>query len=90
MKPTIPLFGVIQAYDLAEALKNEGDGAFYCEQGGNGHIAGTQAGHSLTSLRPVASRKMAQPVIQPGLTPEPWIIQRLSFKPFEQQEVNRQ
>lgn len=85
-KGKIPVNGVIQAYDLPVALQNEGNGSFYCEQNGQGHIAITREGHSLTSLRPVAGRKVVAPPTTPGLTPEPWIIQRLSFKAFDEFE----
>lgn len=88
-KGKIPVNGVIQAYDLPVALQNEGNGSFYCEQNGQGHIAVTREGHSLTSLRPVAGRKLVAPPSTPGLTPEPWIIQRLSFRAFDEFENER-
>ncbi len=70
------------AIDLAIALQGE-EGTFLCQQGGQSYIVVSQAGHSITSLRPVGRRFIeSQPVMQQ----EGWTIEKVSHQPFIESE----
>jgi hypothetical protein len=76
MQTKLPINGIIQHPDLAEALRGE-SGTFFCQQGGQGYIVTAAEGFSIKSLRPVG-RKIVEANVLLQTSPEPWMITKIS------------
>ena len=61
---------------MAEALLG-GNGAFFCQQGGQDYIVTVAEGFSIQSLRPVG-RKIVEANVLMTAGPEPWAITKIS------------
>jgi hypothetical protein len=77
----------VPGIDLAQLLERN-EGTFLAQQGGQTYLVTAQAGHSISSLRPVGQR-FAQPTTN-SAGQEPWLVTKLSNEILrEEQEQYR-